>query len=112
MVATHINCHRHDVEKQVFLVDSSLCCAECGRKTIQTKLKNVAARTYLFELRSSSGAPESSFIFTCVIDKLTTDRQILWRKSGLGWAMDALWAPTVGYADGVIILSDTKEDGW
>ena len=81
------------------------------RSTIKEKLNNVTSRNISLHRGVLQGAPESPLIFTCVIDELLAGSQISWRKRGLGWAIDALWVPTISYAHDVIMLSSRKEDG-
>ena len=89
----------------------AVLCRMWQNNTIKAKLNNVASRNISLHRGVPHGAPKSSLFLSCVIDELMVDRQILWRIRGLGSAMDALWAPTVGYADDVIILSSLNEDG-
>ena len=83
-----------------------------AENTIKAKRNSVASTNISLHRGVPHGAPKSPVILSCVIDELMADRpNTCGGKRGLGWAMDALWAPTVGYADDVIILSSSKEDG-
>ena len=89
----------------------AVLCRMWQKKTIKAKLNSVASRNISLHRGGPHGAPRSPLFVTGVIDELMADCHILCRKRGLGWAMENLWAPTVGYADDVIILSSLNEDG-
>ena len=44
-----------------------------------------------------------------MIDEILGDMQDKWRSEGKGWALESLRLAALDYADGVILLADTKE---
>ena len=80
------------------------------RSTVRGKLATVTAQPVRLDRGVPQGAPESPFIFTCVVDDILGSLLEKWRARGLGWMMDTMWLAALGYADDIIIAGKSVEE--
>jgi hypothetical protein len=80
-----------------------------SKSSLTFSLGNECSHAIGLERGLPQGAPESPLVFILIVEMVIRPLQRSWIDRGWGWRLDTFWLAFIGYADDILLVSDSKE---